>query len=139
MNFMYSITAEDLLKIYPEAIELAKKNGKKPGEDFGKEFSEIAKKYNINITPLGSTEMDAGLITGNLRENGLKVKNLNEEMENINIFCSCEANEGHIGRDFNDGTELIICNKCGLAIKTSIANIEEARKLFFRKYRKEEK
>jgi len=79
--FAYSISAEDLIKIYPEAIELAKKNGKKTGEDFGTELFEIAKKYNIKIDGIGETDQDAGLLTGNLRENGKKVLNLNEEME----------------------------------------------------------
>ena len=79
--FAYSISAEDLIKIYPEAIELAKKNGKQPGQDFGTEFFEIAKKYNIKIDSIGETNQDAGLLTGNAREEGLKVLNLNEEME----------------------------------------------------------
>jgi len=81
MNYIYSISAEDLLKIYPEAIELAKQHGKKEGEDFGAEFFEIAKKYNINIGGIGKTEQDASLLTGNLREEGKKVLNLNEEIE----------------------------------------------------------
>ena len=84
MNYMYSISAADLSTIYPEAIELAKQHGKKVGEDFGEEFNEVAKKYNIKLNCLGSTEMDAGLITGNLREEGLKVLNINEEMEKRN-------------------------------------------------------
>jgi hypothetical protein len=52
MNYIYSINSEDLLKIYSEAIELAKQHGKKTGEDFGEELFEIAKKYNITIIPL---------------------------------------------------------------------------------------
>lgn len=81
MNYAYTISADDLLKIYPEAVELARQRGKKPGDDFGEEFQEIAKKLNIKITYFGQSEQDAGLITGNLRENGKKILNLNEEME----------------------------------------------------------
>jgi len=77
--FAYSISAEDLIKIYPEAIALATEHGKKTGEDFGEELFEIAKKYGIKIDKLGETEKDADLLTGDLREEGLKVLNLNEE------------------------------------------------------------
>jgi len=133
MNYIYSINSEDLLKIYSEAVELAKQHGKKTGEDFGEELFEIAKKYNITIIPLGSTEKDGSMLTGDLREEGKKILNLNEEIEKEKIFCHCEANEGHTGGNFDDGTELIICNKCGLAMKTGITNIEEARKLYMEK------
>ena len=136
MNYAYNISADDLLKIYPEAVELARQRGKKPGDDFGEEFQEIAKKLNIKITYLGKSEMDASLLTGNLREEGKKILNLNEEMDKEKIFCHCKANEGHSGGSFLDGTELIICNKCGLAMKTGITNIEEAKKLYYRKYKK---
>jgi len=81
MNYIYSINSEDLLKIYSEAVELAKQHGKKTGEDFGEELFEIAKKYNITIIPLGSTEKDGSMLTGDLREEGKKILNLNEEME----------------------------------------------------------
>jgi hypothetical protein len=84
MNYAYTISAEDLIKIYPEAVELAKQHGKKVGEDFGEEMFEIAKKYNIKIDCIGKTEQDASLLTGNLREEGNKVLNLNEEMEKNN-------------------------------------------------------
>lgn len=79
--FAYSISAVDLIKIYPEALDLAKKNGKQPGEDFGTELFEVAKKYNIKIDGLGETPQDGAMMTGNAREDGLKVLNLNEEME----------------------------------------------------------
>jgi hypothetical protein len=80
MSYAYSISAEDLLKIYPEAVVLAKEHGKKEGDDFGEEMFIIAKKYGINIDPIGCTEKDASLLTGDLREEGKKVINLNEEM-----------------------------------------------------------
>lgn len=86
MKYIYSISADDLIKIYPEALELAKQRGKQPGQDFGEELFEIAKKYNIKIEGLGSSEKDVDLLTGDLREEGLKVLNLNEEMrKNKNV------------------------------------------------------
>ena len=69
------------IKIMEKAIILGKEKGKKEGEDISAEFFEIAKKQGKlnNIKHLGQTEMDKGLITGNLREEGLKILDLDEE------------------------------------------------------------
>lgn len=81
MNNIYLINPEDYIEIMGEAIILGKERGKKEGEDISQEFFEIAAKKNKldKIKHLGQTEMDKGLITGNLREEGLKILDLDEE------------------------------------------------------------
>ena len=81
MNNLYLINPEDYLTIMEEAIILGKERGKKEGENIEQEFFEVAKKQGKlnNIKHLGQTEMDKGLITGNLRENGIKIFDLDEE------------------------------------------------------------
>ena len=81
MNNLYLINPEDYLTIMEEAIKLGKKRGKKEGENIEQEFFEIAAKKNKldKIKHLGQTEMDKGLITGNLRENGINILDLDEE------------------------------------------------------------
>ena len=64
---------------YLEIVELAKKHGKKPGDGMDEELVEVMKKKG-NIEYLGPTDKDLGLITGNLRENGYKILNINEEL-----------------------------------------------------------
>lgn len=78
-NFVYLVSGQDFTEIYDDAIKLAKKRGKKIGDNIGQEFMEIAKKKNKKIKCLGQTLMDSDLLTGNLREQGIKVLNLNEE------------------------------------------------------------
>ena len=81
MNNLYLINPEDYLTIMEEAIILGKERGKKEGDNLEVEFFEVAKKQGKlnNIKHLGQTEMDKGLITGNLRENGIKIFDLDEE------------------------------------------------------------
>ena len=81
MNNLYLINPEDYLTIMEEAIKLGKERGKKEGDNIEQEFFEVAKKKGKlnNIKHLGQTEMDKGLITGNLRENGIKIFDLDEE------------------------------------------------------------
>ena len=80
MNNLYLINPEDYLTIMEEAIKLGKERGKKEGENIEQEFFEIAAKKNKldKIKHLGQTEMDKGLITGNLRENGINILDLDE-------------------------------------------------------------
>ena len=75
-----SMPLNELIRIYEEAIKLGKERGKKVGDDLGKEFFEILKKKGKKIEFLGIPNQDSDLITGNLREKGIKILNLNEEM-----------------------------------------------------------
>jgi hypothetical protein len=63
---------------YLQVIELALKNGKKPGDSIQEEFEEILRNRKNNIKHIGETNKDVDLLTGNLRENGLKILNLKE-------------------------------------------------------------
>jgi len=72
MNNLWQITIEQYLEI----IELAKQHGKKEGDSMQEEFNEIMKKYKIKS--LGTTNKDIDDLTGDLRENGIKVLNLKE-------------------------------------------------------------
>lgn len=62
----------------PLMIQLGYKNNKKEGQGLAEEAVEVAKRHPTWVTILGNTEMDASLLAGNLREEGLKVLNLNE-------------------------------------------------------------
>jgi hypothetical protein len=66
------------IDIYLEAIELAQKNGKKAGDSIEKELITIIQKHKEEVIYLGETEKDKDLIVGDLRENGLKILNLDE-------------------------------------------------------------
>lgn len=79
MNNLWQISLDDYLEIMEEAIKLGKSKGKKEGDNLETEFFEIAKQKNKIPKYLGSTKMDIDLLTGNLRENGLKILNLKEE------------------------------------------------------------
>lgn len=72
-KYMWSITTED----YLEVIKLAQKNGKKPGDSIEKELFEVMSKKGKK--PLGTTDMDIDLLTGELREKGFNVLNIKEE------------------------------------------------------------
>jgi len=63
---------DTMLEIY----KLAKKNGKKAGDNIVAEFNKVMKKKKIKL--IGITESDIDMITGNLREQGKKILNLNE-------------------------------------------------------------
>ena len=66
-------------KTYLEIYNLAQKHGKKTGSSMQEEFDEVLKKRKNKIKYLGSTDMDIDLLTGNLREQGLKIRSINEE------------------------------------------------------------
>jgi hypothetical protein len=68
------------IEIMEEAIKLGKERGKKEGDNIEQEFFEIAAKLGKmeKIQHLGQTEKDIDLLSGNLRENGLKVFNIKE-------------------------------------------------------------
>jgi len=74
MNDMWLITAE----IYEEIINLALSHGKKAGDSMQEEFEEIRKKHS-EIQHLGTTDKDIDMLTGELRDKGQKILNLNEE------------------------------------------------------------
>jgi len=74
MNDMWLITAG----IYQEIIELALTHGKKEGESMQEEFEEIRKKHS-EIQHLGTTDKDIDMLTGEMRDRGQKILNLNEE------------------------------------------------------------
>jgi len=63
---------------YLEICELALKNGKKAGESMHEEFLEIMNKKKDKIKFLGITEKDKDLLTGEFREEGYKILNLDE-------------------------------------------------------------
>jgi hypothetical protein len=80
-KFMYLLDSKEAIETYIEAIKLGYEQGRKEGEDIGDIFLELCKKKGIKVECLGKTTMDSGLITGNLREEGKKVLNINEEIE----------------------------------------------------------
>ena len=65
--------------IYLEIIELAKKEGVKEGESIQKQFEQILRQKPQEFKYLGDSDQDIDMITGNLREKGLKILNLKEE------------------------------------------------------------
>ena len=81
MNNIYLINPEDYIEIMGEAIILGKERGKKEGDNLEQEFFEVAKKRGKlnNIKHLGQTEMDKDLLLGNIREEGIKIFDLEEE------------------------------------------------------------
>jgi len=66
------------LKTYLEIISLAEKHGKKAGDSMQEEFNEIMKKHSEKIKSLGAINKDVDLLTGDLREEGFNILNLNE-------------------------------------------------------------
>lgn len=71
----YQITTEGYIRI----CELAQKNGKKVGDSMQDEFNQILKEHPEWFKFLGVTNKDVDLLTGNLREQGIKIINLKEE------------------------------------------------------------
>jgi hypothetical protein len=63
-----------MLKVY----EKAKTNGKKAGDSIQTEFDEMLQIDPGAVTFIGQSTDDIDLMTGNLRELGVKVTNLNE-------------------------------------------------------------
>ena len=80
-KYVYIIPADVLLECYDEAVALGREKGKQPGEDICPEVFEIAKKKGLSdkIQCIGETDKDIDMLTGELRDRGLKVRNLNEE------------------------------------------------------------
>ena len=74
MKQMWKLDIDTALEIF----ELAKSHGKKAGDNCQVEFDEIKKKYPEKFKDLGITNQDVDLLTGNLREKGLKILNLKE-------------------------------------------------------------
>jgi SpoVK/Ycf46/Vps4 family AAA+-type ATPase len=71
---MFMIDVDTALEIF----ELAKKHGKKVGDNCQEEFDEVRNKNPDKFVYVGNTEKDIDLLTGDLRENGLKIFNMNE-------------------------------------------------------------
>jgi len=74
MNAVWQIN----LEIYKEIIELAQKHDKREGESIQEEFEEVMKNHASEVKFIGTTDKDIDMLTGDLRENGKKVLNLNE-------------------------------------------------------------
>ena len=73
----YSIFELDW-KTYKEIYELAKTHGKQAGDSMQEEFEEVLQKKRSKFKFLGFTNQDVDLLTGNLREEGLRVLNMKE-------------------------------------------------------------
>lgn len=74
MNNLIMTDIDTVLEIY----DLAQKNGKKAGDNIQAEFEEVMKKKAEKFKLLGQTEQDLDLMTGNLREQGVKIFNIHE-------------------------------------------------------------
>ena len=81
MNNLFMLDINTYIKIMEEAIKLGKERGKKAGDNLEVEFFEVAEKLGKlnNIKHLGQTEMEKDLLIGNLREEGIKIFDLDEE------------------------------------------------------------
>lgn len=79
------LSGQEVLEVYEEAVKRALKNGKKTGESIEEEFFEVMKEKKIAGTIIGSTDKDIDLLTGDLRESGFKVKNINEELRKQSV------------------------------------------------------
>ena len=64
---------------YLAICELAKKHGKKAGDSMQEEFIEVMKFNRKKFELLGYTNKDIDLLTGEMREKGLKVYNPKEK------------------------------------------------------------
>ncbi len=64
---------------YLAICELAKKHGKKAGESMREEFIEVMKFNRDKFRLLGYTDKDMDLLTGEMREKGLRVFNPKEK------------------------------------------------------------
>ena len=73
-NFIFMLDIDTYLEIY----ELAKSHGKQAGDSMQEEFEEILKKKRDKFKFLGATNDNIDMITGNLREEGLRVLNMKE-------------------------------------------------------------
>lgn len=66
------------VRAIPLIKQLCYKNCKKAGEGVAEEAVEVSKRHPEWVTIIGSTDYDADMLTGNLRERGMKILNLNE-------------------------------------------------------------
>ena len=73
-NLIWLTDINTMMKVY----ELAKKRGKKEGDNFQPEFFEVMEKTKSKIKLIGITDKDVDLLTGELREEGKKILNLKE-------------------------------------------------------------
>ena len=64
---------------YLMICDLAKAHGKVSGDDMQTEFNEIREKYPEKFVAITTTSKDSDLLTGELRERGFNILNLNEE------------------------------------------------------------
>jgi hypothetical protein len=75
MNGVWILKSMDAyLLMYDKAVA----HGKKPGDSMQEEFQEVLKEHPEWFDFKGTTEDDIDVITGNLREQGKKIFNLNE-------------------------------------------------------------
>lgn len=62
------------------AMRYAKFQGVKPGESFAKQLMEVMKRHPEWVTKIEPCDKDIDMMTGDMREQGKKVFNLNEYM-----------------------------------------------------------
>ena len=74
-NILFTLKSLDA---YLEIYNLAISHGKKPGDSMAEEFQEIAEKHPDWFKLFGETNKDLDQLTGDIRENGGKVLNINE-------------------------------------------------------------
>jgi hypothetical protein len=79
MNGAFMINPGCFNKAIVLAMQLAYKNGKSAGDGMAEELNEVARRHPEWVEFLGNTEADADKITGDLREEGMKVLNIEEE------------------------------------------------------------
>lgn len=72
MNYIWNLNIDQYIEVY----ELAKANGKKPGDSMEDEFLIVMNKHNLK--PIAETNYDKDLLLGNLREEGLKIATLDD-------------------------------------------------------------
>jgi hypothetical protein len=78
-KFMWMMNPPYVVKAMTLAVQIACKNGRKNWMPDFWEFAEVYARHPEWIEPLGATDQDIDLMVGNLRENGLKVRHINEE------------------------------------------------------------
>jgi len=78
-NKLYALDIDSVIEIF----EMAQMNGKVAGDSVEEEFEEYKRKHPEKFTDLGTTDKDIDLLTGDLRESGINVKNMNEEERDV--------------------------------------------------------
>lgn len=79
-RFAWMLNAPYQVKAMMLAVQLACKNNRERWMPDFEEFAEVYLRHPEWVTPIGETKDDIDLIAGNLREKGLKVLSLNEEL-----------------------------------------------------------